>query len=171
MNTTLKFLSFAVAILVFITVTLVGALLVIRRRRSSRNACHSLPLYDDKRTSACSSRSHHRRVRVRPSQTVHIISEKEILEEISRPSTPSSGVPEIRITFPEELDSSGKRQSGRVVVVHVGENGIGLEPCSENPPAYQHLEDGRFDSVDLERVGGLVEKKHSRQHTWRDDMK
>ncbi|KAJ8613080.1 hypothetical protein MRB53_037132 [Persea americana] len=47
---------------------------------------------------------------------------------------PPSQLPEIRITFPEEVDDEGKRHSGRVVVVHVGENGVGLEPIDDLPP-------------------------------------
>jgi hypothetical protein len=75
-------------------------------------------------------------------------------------SPPDSPLPEIRITFPEEIDESGKRKSGRVVVVHVGETAIGLEPV-EALPMYQKTEGERFDSIDLERVGGLVEKSRS----------
>lgn len=75
-----------------------------------------------------------------------------------QPPSPTTEVPEIRITFPEEFDASGKRQSGRVVVVRVGETSIGLEPVvgEEKLPAYET--DGRFQSLDLERIGGLGEK-------------
>jgi len=70
----------------------------------------------------------------------------------------SSPVPEIRITFPEEVDTEGKRQSGRVVVVHVGDTSLGMEPHSNDLPAYQVSESDRFHSLDLERIGGLKEK-------------
>lgn len=74
-------------------------------------------------------------------------------------SPPQSPVPEIRITFPEEVDDHGKRQSGRVVVVRVGDNGgVGLEPVSEKLPPYQYSESDRFHSLDLDRIGGLKEK-------------
>ncbi|KAF3925015.1 hypothetical protein AA313_de0203571 [Arthrobotrys entomopaga] len=76
----------------------------------------------------------------------------------SRPGTPTSPVPEIRITFPEEESADGKKKSGRVVVVQVGEAGAAfvrdIEP--DNLPPYQK---GEFSSVDLSKVGGLKEKE------------
>ena len=73
------------------------------------------------------------------------------------PLTPDS-IPEIRITFPEEEDAQGRRKSGRVVIVQVGEAGVGFvrDVPEENLPPYQK-HDG-FSSVDLEKVGGLKEK-------------
>lgn len=76
------------------------------------------------------------------------------------PATPDSPVPEIRITFPEEFDASGKRQSGRVVVVRLGDSGVALEPVPENLPPYPGHESDQFDSLDLERIGGLKEKEY-----------
>lgn len=73
------------------------------------------------------------------------------------PLTPDS-IPEIRITFPEEEDAHGRRKSGRVVIVQVGEAGVGyVRPVPEEnlPPYQQH--DG-FSSVDLDKIGGLKEK-------------
>jgi len=76
-----------------------------------------------------------------------------------QPSSPTSPVPEIRITFPEEESADGKRKSGRVVIVQVGEAGAAfvrdVEP--ETLPPYQKK--GQFDSVDLDKVGGLKEKE------------
>lgn len=74
-------------------------------------------------------------------------------------SPPSSPVPEIRITFPDEVDESGRRQSGRVLLVRVGEHNVGLEPMDEDDlPPYQRDSSDRFDSLDLDRIGGLKEK-------------
>ncbi|GAM86076.1 hypothetical protein ANO11243_040860 [Dothideomycetidae sp. 11243] len=70
-----------------------------------------------------------------------------------------SPVPEIRITLPEEMDHTGNRRSGRVVVVHVGESTVGYEPYDEKLPPYQHSESERFQSLDLDRIGGLKEKE------------
>ena len=81
---------------------------------------------------------------------------KELMANSSSP--PASPVPEIRITFPYEVDASGKRQSGRVVVVRVGEHSVGMEPLQEDLPPYQRDASDRFDSLDLDRIGGLKEK-------------
>lgn len=79
------------------------------------------------------------------------------------PSSPTDSIPEIRITFPEEEDAGGKRKSGRVVVVRISETGgVGLEPYSdEHLPPYQKSEAERFQSLDLERMGGLKEMEHA----------
>ena len=68
-------------------------------------------------------------------------------------------MPEIRITFPEEEDDVGKNKSGRVVVVRISETGgLGLEPCiDEHLLAYQQSDAERFQSLDLDRLGGLKE--------------
>jgi len=69
-------------------------------------------------------------------------------------------VPEIRITFPEEEDKDGRKISGRVVVVQVGEAGVGfVRPLEQNNlPSYQQSRpQERFDSVDIDRIGGLKE--------------
>jgi len=79
----------------------------------------------------------------------------------SPPPTPDS-VPEIRITFPDEQDETGRRKSGRVVIVRVGETGVGLEPLNdEQLPAYEKESSERFHSIDMERIGGLKEKSRS----------
>lgn len=65
-------------------------------------------------------------------------------------------VPEIRITFPDEDASTGKRAT--VVLVQVGDGAVGYRPVEEDLPPYQSSNGQRFASVDLERVGGLKEK-------------
>ena len=82
-----------------------------------------------------------------------------MVEDSSRPGSPVSPVPEIRITFPEEENEAGKSKSGRVVVVRISETGgLGLEPYSdEHLPAYQQSDAERFQSLDLDRMGGLKE--------------
>ncbi|KMU90896.1 hypothetical protein CIHG_08552 [Coccidioides immitis H538.4] len=82
------------------------------------------------------------------------------------PSPPSSPVPEIRITFPEEEDTNGTRRPGSVVVVRIGEKGgIGLEPYTESLPPYQANSSDRFQSLDLDRMGGLKDKCDSKQYS------
>lgn len=154
-------LLIALLVLTLIAFTMVLVLFVMRsRRRARKNA--GLPVYGDK---AASMLDHHRlTVTTTPyngrCQSLHVYNEKMNLIEnsCSPPSSPDS-IPEIRITFPEEEDAYGKRKSGRVVVVHVGDTGVGLEPVVEEPlPPYRRTEEGRFESIDLERIGGLKER-------------
>lgn len=87
-------------------------------------------------------------------------------------STSPDTIPEIRITFPDEEGKDGRRVSGRVMVVSVGEAGVGyVKPLSEGgenkelggagmPPAYASpTSTERMASVDIERIGGLKEKE------------
>lgn len=71
---------------------------------------------------------------------------------------PGGPVPEIRVTFPDEEDQSGQKMSGRVVVVRITDSGsVGMEPLQEQLPPYQQADSGRFQSLDLNRIGGLRE--------------
>lgn len=123
-------------------------------RKAKKEA--ELPVYEKRQ-------SNHRRLTItatpfgRGRESVLVYSEKQDLISNSS-SPPPSPVPEIRITFPDEVDEAGKRQSGRVVVVRVGEHSVGLEPLQEDLPPYQRDNTGRFDSLDLDRIGGLKEK-------------
>lgn len=82
-----------------------------------------------------------------------------MMKNPSSPPLSPENVPEIRITFPDEHDEAGRRKSGRVVVVRVGETGVGLEPLPEEQlPAYEKEVGGRFHSIDMDRIGGLKEK-------------
>lgn len=89
----------------------------------------------------------------------YVVQEKrKLMDESSSP--PPSPLPEIRITFPDEVDTTGRPQSGRVVVVRMGDNSaVGLEPLEDALPPYQRTEGGRFQSVDLDSIGGLKEKE------------
>jgi len=167
-NHTMLNLLAVLLILILISLLLVAGLLFMRHRRRARRQ-ELLPLYDEKRvsTSSVSSSTHHRRVMIRPSESVYVYQEKS---NRATDSPPASPVPEIRITFPDETDASGKRQSGRVVVVRVGDStvgdaSIGLEPVVEKLPAYE-TDGERFQSLDLERIGGLVEKARVVPHSW-----
>lgn len=161
MNHTIFSLLVALLALLGTAILLVGGLWLLRKRRNARKNLSELPLHNEKRLSSASiasNHSNHRRNMKRPSASIHVYHEKQNLIDNSD-SPPTSPVPEIRITFPDETDSSGKRQSGRVVVVHVGDKNVGLEPVNEDLPAYQKSEDGRFQSLDLDRIGGLTEKE------------
>ncbi|KAJ9650058.1 hypothetical protein H2198_010620 [Neophaeococcomyces mojaviensis] len=83
---------------------------------------------------------------------------------------PNSPVPEIRITFPEEEgEQSGHNKNGRVVVVRITDSGsIGMEPLhQEQLPPYQQADTARFQSLEIERLGGLREREpQPPTHRW-----
>jgi len=177
-NLTPTMVNLLIALLVLVIVGLLAiiTLFVLRsRRRSSADAQTEktsgptgdpLPAY-----SPPVRRSHkhsHRRLTItaapygRNSASVFAVhTEKEALMHNNSP--PTSPIPEIRITFPEEEDEMGKRKSGRVVVVKVSElGGVGLEPLGNGHyregglPAYGEGEG--WKELDLEGMGGLKEK-------------
>ena len=154
-------------VLLVVCVACGGLLFFIRKRRQWQKKA-ALPLYTETDGNLDAPRhSHHRRVSSvtisssvpysqRKSKPTFVDVEKQPVIE-KDPSQPSSPVPQIRVTFPEEVDDHGKTQSGRSVVVHVGEQGsMGMEPVNERLPPY--TESDRFVSLDLERIGGLKEK-------------
>ncbi|KAL4884075.1 hypothetical protein BJY04DRAFT_215951 [Aspergillus karnatakaensis] len=154
-------LLISLLVLILLGIALVAALLVLRRRRQNRQQSE-LPVHNGQ----CST--HHRSLTITAppyskTESVFVIDEKRSLMENSS-SPPPSPVPEIRITFPEEEDESGKRKSGRVVVVRISEAGsVGLEPYNEQLPPYQSSDAERFQSLDIERMGGLKEKDDSKR--------
>lgn len=154
LNHTMISLLISLLVLFIAGAALVAALFFLRNARRARQQAHSqqLPLYEKRRST-------HRRLTIQASpygngrDSVVVYEEKKDYS----PSTPTSPVPEIRITFPDEVDESGKQQAGRVLVVRVGDHSVGLEPM-EDLPAYQRDASDRFDSLDLDRIGGLKEK-------------
>ena len=165
MTPTMMKLLIALIVLVLFGICLTGGLFILRARRKAKQIekLTDLPFHANRPLSEISN---HSRLTItaatygRHSKAINIYNEKEILVEASsRPSSPASPVPEIRITFPEEEVEAGKSKSGRVVVVRISETGgLGLEPYSEGKlPAYQQLDAERFQSLDLDRMGGLKE--------------
>ncbi|EEQ30336.1 hypothetical protein McanMca71_002172 [Microsporum canis] len=155
LNPTLVNLLIALLAIILFTMTLVGILMLLnRRRRMQKRRQSELPLYD--------KTAHNRRLTI----TATSYGQCVVDEKDASSGRPSSPVPEIRITFPEEEDAAGKRTSGRVVVVRIGEKGgIGLEPCNEDLPPYQSDSTERFQSLDLDRMGGLKEKGDLKQYS------
>lgn len=144
LSTTHLALLITILVLFIISSILIGTLYVLRSTRRERKAAQ-LPLYEKRQ-----SNPHGLTITTNKGQASVVYSEKPLIS----PSTPSSPVPEIRITFPDEVDETGKRQQGRVVVVKVGDHSVGLEPVQELPPYSRDS----FDSLDLDRMGGLKEK-------------
>jgi len=151
-------LLIALMVLIFVSLLLVGALYTVRKiRRRRAFERQQLPVYSEKPA------MNHQRLTVTTApysrnSGVYVYNEKSSM--ISSPPLSPDNVPEIRITFPDEQDEAGRRKSGRVVVVRVGETGVGLEPLKdeEQLPAYQKEGGERFHSIDIERIGGLKEK-------------
>ncbi|KAF2397253.1 hypothetical protein EJ06DRAFT_559363 [Trichodelitschia bisporula] len=141
-------LLIALVVLFAVAACSVAGLFTLRLMRKKRAmAAEQLPVYSEKP-------SNPRGLSIQTPSYAN--AEKQALMDEGSP--PTSPVPEIRITFPEEIDASGKRQSGRVVVVRVGEHSVGLEPVNDGLPPYAK-EDGRFQSLDLDRMGGLKERQ------------
>lgn len=150
-------------VLVLLIASTLGALWYLKRSRRSRNP--DLPLHDNRKLAP--KRSKHRRfsgITISATSLGHVVPQHKIIvneksEMVQTPASPVNGtLPQIRITFPEEIGDDGKAQSGREVVVHVGEQGnFGAEHVDEKLPPYTAAGE-RFVSVDLERIGGLREK-------------
>lgn len=159
LSTPMVDLLISLLVLILLALALVGGLLVLRRKRLARKES-VLPVHNGQVP------GHQRGLTITAGKTDSVIvyDEKRALMENS--STPTSPVPEIRITFPEEEDESGKRKSGRMVVVRISEAGsVGLEPCQEELPPYQTTDTGRFHSLDIERMGGLKEKEDFKHYS------
>lgn len=154
-------LLIALMVLIFTALCLVGVLYTVRKiRRNRAIARQQLPVHEGRPI------SNHRRLTITATpygrnSSIYIYDEKTTM--LTNPSSPPlspENVPEIRITFPDEQDESGKMKSGRVVIVRVGETGVGLEPLNEEQlPAYEKESAERFHSIDIERIGGLKEKE------------
>ncbi|QSZ35852.1 hypothetical protein DSL72_006974 [Monilinia vaccinii-corymbosi] len=163
MSNTMVNLLVALMVLIFIGLLLAAALYIVRKiRRDRAVARQQLPLHND------SPRGRHRRLTITATpyegggSTIHVYGGKSSPTGSDRSSLSPGEVPEIRITFPDEHDeSTGHKKSGRVVIVRVGDTGVGLEPLKSQDqlPAYDKEAGGtRFQSIDIDRIGGLKEK-------------
>ncbi|KAI9746401.1 MAG: hypothetical protein M1818_000114 [Claussenomyces sp. TS43310] len=155
-------LIIALMVLIFASLALGGTLYIVRKIRKSRAMDRQqLPQYE---TSSVSN-PHRLTITTSPyggrTSSIYVYDDKSpMMKGASSPPLSPDSVPEIRITFPDEQDESGRRTSGRVVIVKVGEKGgIGLEPLrDEQLPAYEKESGQRFHSIDMDRIGGLKEK-------------
>jgi hypothetical protein len=158
-------LVIALMVLVIIGLIALGGLYFLKKMREVRAAKNAtLPTYNT--PTASKNVANHRRLTITTSQhggrspSIYVYDEKSSLtSNSSSPPLSPENIPEIRITFPDEHDESGRPKSGRVVVVRVGEHSVGLEPLrDEQLPAYEKEAGERFHSIDMERIGGLKEK-------------
>lgn len=154
-DNSMRYLLITLVVLVTFCLVLGGSLYAIRRHRKARKNSGTLPSYD----AATRSFGGGGLATQTNRDSAYVFSEKQHLIDNSSPMPMSpDSVPEIRITFPEEEDREGRRISGRVVVVQVGEAGVGyVRPLEHDLPPYQTQATERFDSVDIDRIGGLKE--------------
>ncbi|KAK2628492.1 hypothetical protein QTJ16_001595 [Diplocarpon rosae] len=169
MSDTMIDLLIALMVLVFVALCLLGALVGVRKvRRSRAVARQQLPTYHEP-TSGNRPLSNHRRLTVTAApydRVTRVSVHDDEKSAMMSPTTPTSPVPEIRITFPDVHDASGRPKSGGVVIVRVGENGVGLEPVSdEQLPAYEKESGEKFHSIDIDRIGGLKETHPKDQYS------
>lgn len=164
-------LVIVLAIIVALGVLCLGVLLVLKRIRNQRvRDSNSPPKYNDIMHE--NGRNHQQlTIETRNGRSSVVLYNKDGQPMLANPNSPPhspDNVPEIHITFPDDEDDSGKRKSGRVVVVRVGDNAaVGLEPLDEDElPAYEKDSNGSFYSIDMDDIGGLrdTRKEHEDYH-------
>lgn len=158
-------LLISLLVLVFFGLLAFALLVLLRRmRRQKQMMNETLPQYHDvKRT------GNHRRLTIQtahgPGRSSVIVVNNSGQPMLANPHSPPhspDNVPEIHITFPDEQDEQGRRKSGRVVVVRVGDTTVGLEPLHEEQlPAYEKESSTQFYAIDMDKIGGLKEKEFS----------
>ncbi|KAL2130966.1 hypothetical protein VTI74DRAFT_5711 [Chaetomium olivicolor] len=159
-NSAVVNLLIALLVLVFVGLVAFASLVLLRRNRRKKQMKETLPQYQDvKRT------GNHRRLTIQTGNgngrsSVIVVGGQPMLANPQSPPHSPDNVPEIHITFPDEQDEQGRRKSGRVVVVRVGETSVGLEPLHEEQlPAYEKESGTQFYAIDIDKIGGLKEKE------------
>ncbi|KAH8674044.1 hypothetical protein BX600DRAFT_224229 [Xylariales sp. PMI_506] len=147
----------------FFGLVLTALLIVLRRWKQQRRMREEiLPQYNDIKHDEYHNK---RRLTI---QTPHgrssivVVDNRPMLADPNSPPHSPNNVPEIHITFPDEHDEFGRKQTGRVMLVRVGDTTVGLEPVhDEQLPAYEKENKNGFYSIDMDQIGGLKEKDHS----------
>ncbi|OAA78257.1 hypothetical protein LEL_05080 [Akanthomyces lecanii RCEF 1005] len=153
----------AILVLAFVSIILVSTLYFFRRsRRMQKLRNESLPTYSEASKEPMLQHSLTIETKHNGRSSVVVIGRdgQPMLQNPNSPPDSPDNVPEIHITFPDEHDDEGQRKSGRVLIVRVGDNAaVGLEPVREEQlPAYEKEAKGQFQSIDMDKIGGLKEK-------------
>ena len=159
MNLLIAFLGIA-----FFGLLLVALLIILRRVRQQRTMQETLPQNEDVKHRGGNHHPHRLTIQTNGGRSSFMVVDgRPMLANPHSPPHSPDNIPEIHITFPDEHDEYGHKQHGRVVVVRVGENGVGLEPLHEEQlPAYEKESKHQFYSIDMDQIGGLKEKNQSR---------
>lgn len=157
-DSSMRNLLVTLVVLIAFGIVLGGSLFAINRHRKQRKDNGTLPTYEE------TTRNRSRLTIQTSRDSTFVFSEKQNLIDNSSPMPLSpENVPEIRITFPEEEGVDGRRVSGRVMVVQVGEAGVGyIRPMDQDRqlPSYNQTNaNEQYTSLDLERIGGLKETR------------
>ncbi|ROV95051.1 hypothetical protein VPNG_09473 [Cytospora leucostoma] len=160
-------LIIVLSVLVVLGLLLVGILVVLKRLRRQQRMRNDagLPQYNDVVQDSNKPSANHQTLTIETrngrSSVLVLKDGQPMLANPSSPPHSPDNVPEIHITFPEEEDESGRRKSGRVLVVRVGDNAtVGMEPLDEEQlPAYEKESSHQFYSIDMDDIGGLREKE------------
>ncbi|OAR02015.1 hypothetical protein LLEC1_03424 [Akanthomyces lecanii] len=153
----------AILVLAFVSIILISTLYFFRRsRRMQKLRNESLPTYNEASKEPMLQHSLTIETKHNGRSSVVVIGRdgQPMLQNPNSPPDSPDNVPEIHITFPDEHDDDGQRKSGRVLIVRVGDNAaVGLEPVREEQlPAYEKEAKGQFQSIDMDKIGGLREK-------------
>ncbi|OAA48242.1 hypothetical protein BBO_02511 [Beauveria brongniartii RCEF 3172] len=155
-----------ILVLAFVSIILISTLYFFRRsRRMQKLRNESLPTYNEASKEPMLQHSLTIETKHNGRSSVVVIGRdgQPMLQNPNSPPDSPDNVPEIHITFPDEHDNDGQRKSGRVLIVRVGDNAaVGLEPVREEQlPAYEKEAKGQFQSIDMDKIGGLKEKDHN----------
>ncbi|KAK7746138.1 hypothetical protein SLS62_009517 [Diatrype stigma] len=145
----------------FFGLVLIAILIVLRRMRHRQTTPEeALPQYSDIKQG--DGRNTLTIQTADGRQSIVVVNGRPMLADPNSPPHSPNNIPEIHITFPDEHDENGRRQSGRVLVVRVGDATVGLEPVKEEQlPAYEKENSNGFYSIDMDNIGGLKEKDRS----------
>jgi hypothetical protein len=151
----------------FFSLLLTAILVMLRRVKRRQQVLNSetLPQYNDLKHGSYHAQNS-RRLTIQTADgrsSFVLVNGRPMLSDPNSPPHSPNNIPEIHITFPDEHDEQGRKQSGRVMLVRVGETTVGLEPVrDEQLPAYEKENSHAFYSIDMDGIGGLKEKDRSR---------
>jgi hypothetical protein len=134
----------------------IGTCFLVKRCCSGHNKQNPVSMKDDLETGSTLGRASS--ISSNSSTQKSFVEREKELFYADTYGPPTSPPPAIHLTLPEEHED-GTKSNARVVIVSIGPHGeIGLSPLEqEQLPAYQEIESGQMQSLDIARMGGLKE--------------